>query len=157
RYRFENIVGSSATMQAAYRLIAQCAPTNCTVLVTGESGTGKEMVARAIHYNSLRKDHPFVAVDCNTLAENLLESELFGHVKGAVTGAVAHKRGVFELAHDGTLFLDELGNIPPATQAKLLRVLQEHEFKAVGDTRTRATNVRLVAATNADLKAMVAE
>ncbi|HET8747077.1 MAG TPA: sigma-54 dependent transcriptional regulator [Ramlibacter sp.] len=157
RYRFENIVGASAPMQSVYRLIAQCAPTNCTVLVTGESGTGKEMVARAIHYNSLRKDQPFVVVDCNTLSENLLESELFGHVKGAFTGAVAHKRGLFELANNGTLFLDELGNIPLPTQAKLLRVLQEHEFKAVGDTRTQATNVRLIAATNADLKAMVAE
>jgi DNA-binding NtrC family response regulator len=157
RYRFENIVGASVPMQAVYRLIAQCAPTQCTVLVTGESGTGKEMVARAIHYNSLRKDQPFVAVDCNTLAENLLESELFGHVKGAFTGAVAAKRGVFELANHGTLFLDELGNIPLAIQAKLLRVLQEHEYKAVGDTRTQRTNVRLVAATNCDLKAMVAE
>ncbi|GAB3663209.1 sigma-54-dependent transcriptional regulator [Ramlibacter alkalitolerans] len=156
RYRFENIVGASAQMQSVYRLIAQCAPTHCTVMVTGESGTGKEMVARAIHYNSLRKDGPFVAVDCNTLSEHLLESELFGHVKGAFTGAVAHKRGMFELAHNGTLFLDELGNIPLSTQAKLLRVLQEHEFKAVGDTRTQATNVRIVAATNADLKAMVA-
>jgi len=156
RYRFDNIVGASAPMQSVYRLIAQCAPTNCTVLVTGESGTGKEMVARAIHYNSLRKDQPFVVVDCNTLSENLLESELFGHVKGAFTGAVAHKRGLFEIANNGTLFLDELGNIPLPTQAKLLRVLQEHEFKAVGDTRTQATNVRLIAATNADLKAMVA-
>jgi DNA-binding NtrC family response regulator len=157
KYRFENMIGGSARMQGVYRLIAQCAPTQCTVLVTGESGTGKEMVARAIHYNSLRKDQPFVAVDCNTLSENLLESELFGHVKGAFTGAVAAKRGVFELAHRGTLFLDELGNIPLATQAKLLRVLQEHEYKAVGDTRTQVTDVRLVAATNADLKAMVAD
>ena len=157
RYRFENIVGASAPMQAVYRLIAQCAPTHCTVLVTGESGTGKEMVARAIHYNSLRKDQPFVAVDCNTLSENLLESELFGHVKGAFTGAVAARRGVFELANNGTLFLDELGNIPPSTQAKLLRVLQEHEYKAVGDTRIQHANVRLVAATNCDLKAMVAD
>jgi DNA-binding NtrC family response regulator len=157
RYRFENIVGSSAQMQAVYRLIAQCAPTNCTVLITGESGTGKEMVARAIHYNSLRHDQPFVAVDCNTLSEHLLESELFGHVKGAFTGAVANKRGMFEIANNGTLFLDELENIPLATQAKLLRVVQEREFKAVGDTRTQHTNVRLVAATNRDPKAMVAE
>ena len=157
KYRFENIVGASPAMQAVYRLIAQCAPTNCTVLVTGESGTGKEMVARAIHHNSLRKDQPFVAVDCNTLSENLLESELFGHVKGAFTGAVSGKRGVFELANNGTLFLDELGNIPLTTQAKLLRVIQEHEFKAVGDTRTQASNVRLVAATNCDLLAMVAD
>jgi DNA-binding NtrC family response regulator len=157
RYRFENIVGSSPPMQAVYRLIAKCAPTNCTVLITGESGTGKEMVARAIHHNSLRRDHPFVAVDCNTLSEDLLESELFGHVKGAFTGAVSNKRGMFEVADHGTLFLDELGNIPLSTQAKLLRVIQEREFKAVGDTRTQTTNVRLLAATNCDLKAMVAE
>ncbi|HMA06396.1 MAG TPA: sigma-54 dependent transcriptional regulator, partial [Ramlibacter sp.] len=136
KYRFENIVGFSPQMQAVYGLIAKCAPTNCTVLITGESGTGKEMVARAIHYNSLRKDQPFVPVDCNTLSENLLESELFGHVKGAFTGAVANKRGMFEIANNGTLFLDELGNIPLSTQAKLLRVLQEHEFRAVGDTKT---------------------
>jgi DNA-binding NtrC family response regulator len=157
RYRFDNMIGASPQMQSVYRLIAKCAPTNCTVLITGESGTGKEMVARAIHYNSLRKDQPFVAVDCNTLSENLLESELFGHVKGAFTGAVASKRGVFEMANHGTLFLDELGNIPLSTQAKLLRVIQEHEYKAVGDTRTQATNVRLLAATNCDLKSMVAE
>ncbi len=115
------------------------------------------MVARAIHYNSLRKDQPFVAVDCNTLSENLLESELFGHVKGAFTGATSNKRGMFEVANNGTLFLDELGNIPLSTQAKLLRVIQEHEYKAVGDTRTQTTNVRLLAATNRDPKAMVTE
>jgi DNA-binding NtrC family response regulator len=157
KYRFENIIGSCAAMQKVYRLIAKCAPTNSTVLVTGESGTGKEVIARAIHYNSLRKSHPFVTVDCNTLSENLLESELFGHVKGAFTGAVAHKRGMFEVANEGTLFLDEFGNIPLSTQAKLLRVIQEREFRAVGSTVTQATNVRLVAATNRDLKAMVAE
>ena len=157
KYRFENIIGASAPMQAVYRLIAKCAPTNSTVLITGESGTGKEMIARAIHYNSLRKDQPFVTVDCNTLSEHLLESELFGHVKGAFTGAVAHKRGMFEIAHDGTLFLDEFGNIPLDTQAKLLRVIQQREFRAVGSTTTQTTNVRLVAATNKDLKAMVAE
>ncbi|HJV88411.1 MAG TPA: sigma-54 dependent transcriptional regulator [Noviherbaspirillum sp.] len=157
RYRFENIIGSSAQMQNVYRLIAKCAPTNCTVLITGESGTGKEMVARAIHYNSLRKDQPFVPVDCNTLSENLLESELFGHVKGAFTGAVAAKRGMFDMANNGTLFLDEFGNISLSTQAKLLRVIQEREFKAVGDTRSHPTNVRLLAATNKDLKGMVAE
>jgi len=140
-----------------FRLIASCAPTHCTVLITGESGTGKEMVARAIHYNSLRRDHPFVPVDCNTLSENLLESELFGHVKGAFTGAVANKRGMFDMANNGTLFLDELGNVSLSTQAKLLRVIQEREFKAVGDTRDHTTNVRLLAATNRDLKAMVAD
>jgi len=157
KYRFENMIGGSAQMQSVFRLIAKCAPTNCTVLITGESGTGKEMVARAIHYNSLRKEQPFVAVDCNTLSENLLESELFGHVKGAFTGAVGNKRGVFDVANNGTLFLDELENIPLSTQAKLLRVIQEHEYKAVGDTRTQVTNVRLLAATNRDPKAMVAE
>jgi DNA-binding NtrC family response regulator len=157
RYRFENIIGSSARMQAVFGLIAKCAPTNSTVLITGESGTGKEMIARAIHYNSLRKDAPFVTVDCNTLSENLLESELFGHVKGSFTGAMANKRGMFDVANGGTLFLDEFGNIPLSTQAKLLRVIQEHEFRAVGSTTTQKTNVRLVAATNKDLKAMVAD
>ncbi len=157
RYRFENIIGASPPMQAVFRLIAKCAPTNTTVLITGESGTGKEMIARAIHYNSLRKDHPFVTVDCNTLSENLLESELFGHVKGSFTGAVANKRGMFDVANNGTLFLDEFGNIPLSTQAKLLRVIQEREFRAVGNTAVQKTNVRLVAATNKDLKAMVAD
>ena len=155
RYRFENIIGSSAPMQAVFGLIAKCAPTHSTVLICGESGTGKEMIARAIHYNSLRKDFPFIVVDCNTLNENLLESELFGHVKGAFTGAVTAKRGMFELANQGTLFLDEFGNLPMSTQAKLLRVLQEREFRAVGGTELLHTNVRLIAATNKDLKAMV--
>ena len=144
-------------MQNVYRLIAKCAPTNSTVLLTGESGTGKELIARAIHYNSLRKDKPFVAVDCNSLSENLLESEMFGHVKGSFTGAVANKKGMFEVADSGTLFLDEIGNISLSTQAKLLRVIQEREFKAVGDTRTQSANFRLITATNKDLKAMVAE
>ncbi len=156
KYSFENIVGASPAMQQVYRLVAQCAPTNSTVLITGESGTGKELVARAIHYNSLRKDKPIVAVDCTSLSENLLESELFGHVKGAFTGAVANKTGLLEAAHGGTLFLDEIGNIPLSIQAKLLRAIQEREFKAVGDTRTRSVNIRLVAATNKDLRAMVA-
>jgi len=157
RYRLENIIGASPAMQAVYRLIAKCAPTNSTILLTGESGTGKELVARAVHYNSLRKDRPFVAVDCNSLSENLLESELFGHIKGSFTGAVASKRGMFEVAHGGTLFLDEIGNLSLSTQAKLLRVIQEREFRAVGDTRTQTTDVRLIAATNKDLKAMSAE
>ena len=157
KYRFENIVGSSAPMQAVFGLIAKIAPTNSTVLITGESGTGKEMIARAIHYNSLRKDQPFVTLDCNTLSENLLESELFGHVKGAFTGAVANKRGMFDVANNGTLFLDEFGNIPLTTQAKLLRVIQEREFRPVGSTASQKTNVRLITATNKDLKAMIAE
>ena len=157
KYRFENIIGSSPRMQHVYRLIAKCAPTNSTVLLTGESGTGKELIARAIHYNSLRRDKPFVPVDCNSLSENLLESELFGHVKGSFTGAVSNKKGLFEVADGGTLFLDEVANISLTTQAKLLRVIQEREFKAVGDTRTHGTNIRLLAATNKDLKTMVAE
>jgi DNA-binding NtrC family response regulator len=157
RYRLQNIIGSSPAMQAVYRLIAKCAPTISTILLTGESGTGKELIARAVHYNSLRKDRPFVPVDCNSLSENLLESELFGHVRGSFTGAVASKRGMFEVAHGGTLFLDEIGNLSLSTQAKLLRVIQEREFRAVGDTRTQTTDVRLIAATNKDLKAMVGE
>ena len=156
KYRFENIVGLSPQMQAVYRLVARCAPTSSTVLITGESGTGKELIARAIHYNSLRKDKPFVPVDCNSLSENLLESELFGHVKGSFTGAVANKKGMFEVAGSGTLFLDEIGNFSMSIQGKLLRVLQEREYRAVGDTRTLTANFRLVTATNKDLKAMVA-
>lgn len=157
KYRFENIIGSSSAMQSVFGLIAKCAPTNSAVLITGESGTGKEMIARAIHYNSLRKDQPFVTVDCNTLSESLLESELFGHSKGAFTGAVSNKRGLFDLANNGSLFLDEFGNISMSTQAKLLRVIQEHEFRAVGSTSTQKTNVRLITATNKNLTAMVAE
>ncbi|OGA16319.1 MAG: Fis family transcriptional regulator [Betaproteobacteria bacterium RIFCSPLOWO2_02_FULL_66_14] len=156
KYRFENIVGSSPRMQSMFSLIARCAPTSTTVLLVGESGTGKELVARAIHYNSLRKDKPFVPVDCTSLSENLLESELFGHVRGAFTGAVANKRGLFELADGGTLFLDEIANLSLSIQAKLLRVIQEREFKAVGDTRTQSTDIRLIAATNKELRAMVA-
>jgi len=157
KYRFENIVGSSPAMQKVFGLIAKCAPTNSTVLITGESGTGKELIARAIHFNSLRKEKPFIAVDCNSLSETLLESELFGHTKGSFTGAVSNKRGMFEIADGGTLFLDEVSNISLSTQAKLLRVIQEREFRAVGDTRTQTTNIRLIAATNKDLKVMVTE
>jgi len=156
KYHFENIIGSSPQMQAVYRLIAQCAPTNSTVLLTGESGTGKELIARAIHYNSLRRDKPFVAVDCNSLTESLFESELFGHVRGAFTGAVTNKKGMFEVAGSGTLFLDEIGNFSAVIQSKLLRVLQEREFRAVGDTRTQSADCRLITATNKDLMAMVA-
>jgi DNA-binding NtrC family response regulator len=157
KYRFDNIIGTSAPIHAVFKLIAQCAPTNATVLITGESGTGKEMIARAIHYNSLRADKPFVAVDCNTLNEELFESELFGHVKGAFTGAVAAKRGLLEVAAGGTLFFDEFGNVPMSTQAKLLRMIQEREFRAVGSTATLTANVRLIAATNKDLKVLVGE
>ena len=157
KYRFENIVGASPQMQSVFRLVAKCAPTNSTVMLTGESGTGKELVARAIHYNSLRKDKPFIAVDCNALSESLLESELFGHVKGAFTGAVTNKQGMLEIAEGGTLFLDEIGNISLTTQAKLLRVIQEREFRAVGGTKAQPADFRLITATNKDLKAMVAD
>ena len=156
KYRFESIVGTSPEMQGVFQLIAKCAPTNATVRITGESGTGKEMIARAIHFNSLRKDKPFVAVDCNAFSENLLESELFGHVKGAFTGAVANKKGMLEIADGGTLFLDEIGNISMSIQAKLLRAIQEREFRAVGDTRIHTANFRLITATNKDLEGMIA-
>jgi DNA-binding NtrC family response regulator len=117
KYRFENIIGASPPMHGLYRLVAQCSPTNSTVMLTGESGTGKELIARAIHYNSLRKDKPFVPIDCNALSDNLLESELFGHVKGSFTGAIANKKGMFEVADGGTLFLDEVGNFSLGIQA----------------------------------------
>jgi DNA-binding NtrC family response regulator len=156
-YRFENIIGNSAEMQAVFRMVARCAPTNSTVMLRGESGTGKELIARAIHYNSLRKDRPFVPVDCTSLSESLLESELFGHVKGSFTGAVTNKKGLFETAERGTLFLDEIGNITLSTQAKLLRFIEEREFKAVGDTRTQKVDIRLITATNKDLEGMVAD
>jgi transcriptional regulator with GAF, ATPase, and Fis domain len=125
-------------------------------MLMGESGTGKELIARAIHYNSLRKDKPFVAIDCNALSDNLLESEMFGHVKGSFTGAIANKKGMFEVTDGGTLFLDEVGNFSLGLQAKLLRVIQEREFRMVGDTKSHPANFRLVTATNKDLKAMVA-
>jgi DNA-binding NtrC family response regulator len=156
RYSFENIIGSSQPMQNVYRLKARCAPTNSTVMLRGDSGTGKELIARAIHFNSLRKDQPFVTVDCASLSENLLESELFGHIKGSFTGAVTNKKGLLEVADGGTLFLDEIGNISMSTQAKLLRFIEEREFKAVGDTQSKSVNIRLITATNKDLEAMVA-
>ncbi len=156
-YHFENIIGSSQPMQRVFRLIAHCAPTNSTVMLRGESGTGKEVIARAIHFNSLRKDRPFVPVDCTSLSENLLESELFGHVKGSFTGAVSNKKGLFETADGGTLFLDEIGNISLPTQAKLLRFIEEREFKAVGDTRIQKVDIRLITATNKNLEGMVAD
>jgi len=156
-YHFENIIGSSVPMQNVFRMVARCAPTNSTVMIRGESGTGKELIARAIHYNSLRRNQPFVAVDCTSLSENLLESELFGHVKGSFTGALANKKGLFETADGGTLFLDEIGNISMSTQAKLLRFIEEREFKAVGDTRMQTVDIRLVTATNKDLEGMVAD
>jgi len=152
RTGFAGMIGKSEAMQAIYQLIEKVAPTPSSVLITGESGTGKELVARAIHNLSPRKDRPFISVNCAALAENLLESELFGHEKGAFTDAVAMRKGRFELAHEGTLFLDEIGDIPPALQAKLLRVLQEKRFERVGSSRTIEVDCRILAATNKDLK-----
>jgi DNA-binding NtrC family response regulator len=153
-YGFDDFIGESAQMQRVFRRIMQVAPTDSTVLITGESGTGKEMVARAIHKNSTRNEHPFVAVDCTSLPETLLESELFGHVKGSFTGAIHSKTGLFKVADEGTLFLDEISNISLATQAKLLRVLQERVLTPIGDTRPVSIDIRLVVATNNNLRAM---
>jgi Nif-specific regulatory protein len=152
KYDFRNIIGTSKEMREVYDQIAQVAHTNTTVLIRGESGTGKELVAHAIHYNSPRSSKPFVKVNCAALPESLIESELFGHEKGAFTGAVARKRGRFELAESGTMFLDEIGDLSPALQVKLLRVLQEREFERVGGTETIRVNVRLITATNVDLE-----
>src|SRR5437870_1337503 len=157
RYDFSNLIGTSGPMRQAYEQIAQVARTNTTVLIRGESGTGKELIAHAIHYNSPRKDKPFVKVSCAALPDTLIESELFGYEKGAFTGALARKRGRFELADGGTLFLDEVGELNLATQVKLLRVLQEKEFERLGGTETVKTNVRLVTATNKDLEKAIAE
>ena len=156
RFKFENIVGTSPEMQRVFKAIQQVAPTRATVLVTGESGTGKELVAAAIHQHSPRAKGPFVRLHCAALAESLLESELFGHERGAFTGADRRREGRFEQADGGTLFLDEIGEISPATQVKLLRVLQEHEFERVGGTQTIRTDVRMIAATNKNLKDEVA-
>ncbi len=147
-----NMVGESTTLREVYQFIARVAPTDSTVLIRGESGTGKELAARAIHTNSARKSKPFVAVNCAALTESLLESELFGHEKGAFTGAIAQKKGKLEIADTGTLFLDEIGEMAPVLQAKLLRVLQEREFERVGGTRTLKVDIRLVAATNKNLE-----
>ena len=153
RYRFENIIGTSRKMQQVYNLINKVADTDSTVLIQGESGTGKELVARGLHFNSNRQHHPFVAINCSALPENLLESELFGHKKGAFTGAVADKRGLFEEANLGTIFLDEVNSMAPQLQTKLLRVLQEREVRRVGDNKSVPVNVRVVGATNEVLQA----
>jgi two-component system response regulator HydG len=138
-------------MRAVFKLVETVGPTTSTVLIQGESGTGKELVAKALHYRSQRRDKPFLGVNCSALTETLLDSELFGHVKGAFTGAIGNKKGLFEAANGGTIFLDEIGDVPPATQVRLLRVLQEGEIKRVGANDTVQVDVRVVAATNVDL------
>ena len=148
KYKFENIIGTSGKMQSIYNLIAKVADTDSTILIQGESGTGKELVARALHFNSHRQHHPFVAINCSALPENLLESELFCHKKGSFTGAVQDKLGLFEEANEGTIFLDEVNSMAPALQTKLLRVLQERHIRRVGETKSVAINVRVVAAAN---------
>jgi len=157
RYRFEGLIGKSTAMKRLFHLLESVAPTNSTILITGETGSGKEVVARAIHHSSPRRVHRFVALNCSAIPETLLEAELFGHVRGAFTGAVGNRQGRFEQAHKGTLFLDEVGTMSPALQMKLLRALQEREFERVGDNHTIKVDVRVIGATNSDLGRMVAE
>ena len=152
QYGFGNIIGKSPKMQNIFELIRKVAPATASILIEGESGTGKDLVAKSIHYNSPRHNHPFIAVNCSALAESLLESELFGHEKGAFTGAVATKKGRFELAEGGTLFLDEIGELSPSLQVKLLRVLQDKVFERVGGLRQVSVNFRLITATNKQLR-----
>lgn len=154
---FSGMVGKNPKMKQVYEMIEKVAPTPASVLITGESGTGKELVAKAIHMNSPREKGPFITVNCAALSDNLLESELFGHEKGAFTGAVAMRKGRFELAHKGTIFLDEIGEIPLPLQSKLLRVLQERTFERVGGTKTFEVDVRIISASNRDLKEEVAK
>ena len=153
RYEFDNIIGRSAPMQEIFATIERVAPTRATVLLAGESGVGKDLIARAIHFKSPRRDRPLVKINCTALPENLMESELFGYEKGAFTGANTSKPGRFEQADTGTAFLDEIGDVPPAIQVKLLRVLQEREFERLGSNKTRHIDVRIIAATNQDLRA----
>src|SRR5215207_234764 len=157
RYRFDGIVGRSSPMRELFQLLETVAATSSTVLINGETGTGKELAARAIHHNSPRRANRFVALNCSAIPETLLEAELFGHVRGAFTGAVGNRQGRLEQAHKGTLFLDEVGTMSPALQAKLLRVLQEREFERVGDAHTIKIDVRILAATHSDLAKMVTE
>jgi DNA-binding NtrC family response regulator len=157
RYRFEGLIGKSPAMKRLFQLLETIAATNSTILITGETGTGKEVVARAIHHNSPRKTHRFVALNCSAIPETLLEAEIFGHVRGAFTGAIGNREGRLEQAHRGTLFLDEVGTMSAALQMKLLRVLQEREFERVGDSKTTKVDVRVIAATNSDLLKMVAD
>lgn len=157
RYHFGNIIGQSSKMLALYELLEKVAPTKTNILITGESGTGKELVAKAIHYNSPRKEKPFVTLNCGAIPETLIESELFGHVKGAFTDAIATKKGLFEVADEGTIFLDEISELPLLMQVKLLRVLQDKEFKRVGGTEDIRVDVRIISATNKDLELAVKE
>ncbi|MGH9510314.1 MAG: sigma-54-dependent transcriptional regulator, partial [Terriglobales bacterium] len=157
RYNFENIVGKSDAMLRIFDLVAQVAPSRSTVLIQGESGTGKELIAKAIHMNSPRKDRPFVPVNTGSMPADLLESTLFGHVKGAFTSAISSKKGLFEVADRGTLFLDEIATMGGDTQAKILRVLQDRKFMHLGGVQEIQVDVRIIAATNVDLKKMVAE
>ncbi len=156
-HQFSNIIGNSSPMVALFQLIETIAATNSTVLITGESGTGKELIARAIHVNSPRRERPFVAVNCGALSETLLDSELFGHMRGAFTGADSNKKGLIEVAEKGTIFLDEIGEMSPVVQVKLLRVLQERKFRRLGGTEEIDADIRILAATNRDLTKMVAE
>ncbi|HEY0460150.1 MAG TPA: sigma 54-interacting transcriptional regulator [Pyrinomonadaceae bacterium] len=156
KYDFSNIIGNSGPMRQVYDQVSQVARSNATVLLRGESGTGKEMIAHAIHYNSLRSKQPFIKVNCAALPETLIESELFGYERGAFTGADRRKKGRFEIAGGGTIFLDEIGDLPPQTQIKLLRVIQEREFERLGGTETIRVNVRLITATNKNLEEAIA-
>jgi DNA-binding NtrC family response regulator len=157
KFHFRNIVGRSEKMVKIFELVRHIAPYDSSVLIIGESGTGKELIANAIHYNSPRTSMPFIKVSCASLSEGIIESELFGHEKGAFTGAIASRKGRFEMAHQGTLFLDEVEDIPPTTQIKLLRVLQEGEFERVGGNKTIKVNIRIIAASNRDLHDAVKE
>jgi two-component system, NtrC family, response regulator AtoC len=157
RYRFDGLIGKSTAMKRLFQLLETVAPTGSTILVTGETGSGKEVVARAIHHSSPRRIHRFVALNCSAIPETLLEAELFGHVRGAFTGAVGNRQGRFEQAHKGTLFLDEVGTMSAALQMKLLRALQEREFERVGDNHTIKVDVRVIAATNSDLSRLVSD
>jgi len=157
RYHFGNIIGQSSKMTALYDLLEKVSPTKTNILIAGESGTGKELVAKAIHYNSPRKEKPFVTLNCGAIPESLIESELFGHMKGAFTDAIATKKGLFEVADEGTIFLDEISELPLLMQVKLLRVLQDKEFKRVGGTEDIRVDVRIISATNKDLEEAVKE
>jgi len=157
KYRFENIIGDSPAMQEVFELVEKVADSDSTIMIRGESGTGKELIAKAIHFNSYRRERPLIPVNCGAIPEDLLESELFGHVKGAFTGATNTRVGRFELAHNGTIFLDEIGDMSPGLQVKLLRVLQEQEFERVGGTHTIKVNARVIAATNQNLEKAVIE